>query len=124
MKNLGEFSLKEVSELLKIPESKILSFEKKGILPDIMKNTNGKYILFKEDIICLNLIISFENLGVCDKEISRILKLAFNKEESLENRKKNLKNYHEKVFSKVKTLQEKIKKIDKSIPLCHINKLC
>ena len=105
-----EYKIKEVSEITNISQSKIRYYEKKGLLPEFKRDKNNIRVFSEKDIELLNLIRCLRNIGMSVKEIrtnldilsdSKNNQLAINilmeHRSKLEEQRKILKNYIEKI---------------------------
>ncbi|MDV8113918.1 MerR family transcriptional regulator [Paraclostridium bifermentans] len=105
-----EYKIKEVSEITNISQSKIRYYEKEGLLPEFKRDKNNIRVFSEKDIELLNLIRCLRNIGMSVKEIRTNLdilsdnknnQLAINilmeHRSKLEEQRKILKNYIEKI---------------------------
>lgn len=105
-----EYKIKEVSEITNISQSKIRYYEKEGLLPEFKRDKNNIRVFSEKDIDLLNLIRCLRNIGMSVKEIRTNLdilsdnknnQLAINilmeHRSKLEEQRKILKNYIEKI---------------------------
>lgn len=105
-----EYKIKEVSEITNISQSKIRYYEKERLLPEFKRDKNNIRVFSEKDIELLNLIRCLRNIGMSVKEIRTNLdilsdnknnQLAINilmeHRSKLEEQRKILKNYIEKI---------------------------
>lgn len=105
-----EYKIKEVSEITNISQSKIRYYEKEGLLPEFKRDKNNIRVFSEKDIDLLNLIRCLRNIGMSVREIRTNLdilsdnknnQLAINilmeHRSKLEEQRKILKNYIEKI---------------------------
>lgn len=64
-----EYKIKDVSEITNISESKIIYYEKNGLLPKVKRDKNNIRIFLEKDIELLNLIKCLRNVGMTINEI-------------------------------------------------------
>ena len=105
-----EYKIKEVSKITNISQSKIRYYEKEGLLPEFKRDKNNIRVFSEKYIELLNLIRCLRNIGMSVKEIRTNLDiladsnnnqlaitLLIEHRNKLEEQRKILKNYIEKI---------------------------
>ncbi len=65
------YHIKEISEITKIPQSKIRYYEKEGVLPEFNRDKNNVRVFSDKDIELINLVKCLRNIGMPMKEIQK-----------------------------------------------------
>lgn len=81
-----QYTIKEVSEMTKLPISTLRYYDKMGLLPGLKRKESGYRVFSDGDIEMLKILDSFKKAGLQIKDMQHYLALAFQGESTLAER--------------------------------------
>ncbi|MDH6365704.1 DNA-binding transcriptional MerR regulator [Enterococcus sp. PF1-24] len=107
------YSIKEAADKLKVTKHTLYYYEKADLLPPIARDHKGNRIYTDSDISWIYLICCLRDIHMPIQFIHTYVKLLFDENSSLQNRKEMLLTFQEKVnqdIQKYLTIQQLISK--------------
>ncbi len=102
------YSMKEVSEMMNLPQSTIRYYDKEGLLPFIERKSSGYRIFSESDIQMMQIIECFKNTGMSIKEIKHFIDLLKMGDASLEERYNLFVEREKIVLKQMENLQKQL----------------
>lgn len=100
-----EYSIKQVSEKMKLTIPTIRYYEKEGLLPPVNRKDSGTRIFRDNDLEWLGLICCLRNTGMPVKNIKQFVKWCLEGDSTIDNRIEILLEHKESVNEQIKVLQ-------------------
>lgn len=111
------YSIAEASKMAGVPASTIRYYEKEGLLPRINR-TSGCMRRFEDgDIEWLNFIVCFLKTGMPLASVKKIVELAQQGDDTIEERKKILRDHREELQKRQRELDEAMAAVEKKLKL-------
>ena len=112
---IEKYTIKEVSEIMKLPISTIRYYDKEGLLPFIERKASGYRIFTESDIQMLQIIECFKSTGMSIKEIKQFIEWVKMGDNSLQQRYELFLERKRVVEEQMSTLQKQMKEIHHKI---------
>ena len=112
---IEKYTIKEVSEIMKLPISTIRYYDKEGLLPFIERKASGYRIFTESDIQMLQIIECFKSTGMSIKEIKQFIEWVKMGDNSLQQRYELFLERKRVVEEQMTTLQKQMKVIHHKI---------
>lgn len=109
--------INEVKKMFNISTSTLRFYEKEGILPKINRDKNGRRIYDDSELEWLQLVIALKDTGMALEQIKEYLTMAYQGDETLEERRKILLEHRQSVEEKLSLTLNHLEKINKKIIL-------
>jgi DNA-binding transcriptional MerR regulator len=109
------YTIKQVSEKVKLTVHTLRFYDKEGLLPFVQRNNSGIRIFTESDVEWLSLICCLKNTGMPLKQIKEYIQWCFDGETTLENRRKMLVEHRSIVIKQISELQHNLETINYKI---------
>ncbi|MFF2911616.1 MerR family transcriptional regulator [Paenibacillus sp. NPDC057934] len=109
------FSIKEASEKLGCPPSTIRYYEKEGLLPNLKRDPHGNRMFEKKDLDWMRLMTCLRHTGMQVTDMKRIVKLAFEGDETVPLRREIFENHKKELLKRQKELDMAFEAVDKKL---------
>lgn len=111
------FTINEVKKMFNISSSTLRFYENEGILPKISRDNNGRRVYDESQLEWLQLVIALKDTGMALNTIKEYLLMAYEGDETLEQRRKILLEHKQSVENKLSITLNHLEKINKKIIL-------
>lgn len=112
---MEKYTIKEVSEIIKLPISTIRYYDKEGLLPFIERKASGYRIFTETDIQMLQVIECFKSTGMSIKEIKQFIEWVKIGDNSLQQRYELFLERKRVVEEQMSTLKKQMNVINHKI---------
>ena len=109
------YSMKQVSEKMKIPEYTLRYYEKEGLLPAIRRSRGGVRRFSEEDLEWLGLVFCLKNTGMPIKKIREFVDLSRRAEQTLPQRCEILMAHKRDVEGRIASMKKQLAKVNQKI---------
>ncbi|WP_100487816.1 MerR family transcriptional regulator [Sporolactobacillus pectinivorans] len=110
-------SVKEVSDILRMPMSTIRFYDKKGLLPFIARDENGYRRFEEEDLFWLELVRCMRSTGMSIDTLKHVALLHMKGPETIGEREQIFNHQKKRLRDEQKRIDEAIAKIDKKLDI-------
>ena len=100
------YSIKEISEMTRLPASTLRYYDKQGLLPSLKRDANNVRIFDDDDYRTLKIIECLKKSGLSIKDIKEFIDAAGQGDKSLNQRLKIFKKRRDFLKRELKDLQE------------------
>ncbi|KOP29313.1 MerR family transcriptional regulator [Exiguobacterium sp. BMC-KP] len=111
------YSINEVEKMFGLPASTLRFYEKKGLLPQINRDTGGRRKYTQPELEWLQLVIALRNTGMTIDEIKAYVVLIQDESVSLEERRAFLFAHKQSVEAKMAQMFSNLEKINRKVAI-------
>jgi len=111
------YSINEVEKMFGLPASTLRFYEKKGLLPQINRDTGGRRKYTQPELEWLQLVIALRNTGMTIDEIKAYVVLIQDDSVSLEERRAFLFAHKQSVEAKMAQMFSNLEKINRKVAI-------
>jgi len=111
------YSINEVEKMFGLPASTLRFYEKKGLLPQINRDTGGRRKYTQPELEGLQLVIALRNTGMTIDEIKAYVVLIQDESVSLEERRAFLFAHKQSVEAKMAQMFSNLEKINRKVAI-------
>ena len=111
------YTIKEVSEMMRIPTSTIRYYDRKGLLPCVERGTSGYRAFSEENIRALRLIVCLKTTGMTLDDIHTFFEWVSQGESTMQKRYEMFLKQRRVVEDQIKELNKTLEIIDFKCPL-------
>ncbi|TVY10732.1 MerR family transcriptional regulator [Paenibacillus cremeus] len=105
-------SISEASAKFNIPESTIRYYEKKGLLPLIERDENGRRLFSENQMALLETVICLKNTHMPISGIKQYMDWIIEGDQTIELRLEMMNNHKQAVLAEIALMTESLKRID------------
>lgn len=109
------YLIKDVVKITGITSHTLRYYEKEGILPPIDRDSGGRRVYSDENLTWIDIVSCLKATKMPVAQIKEIVRLSIIGDETIEERKKILKDHRLEMVRQLDELKNSIKKIDKKI---------
>ena len=109
------YSMKQVSEKMKIPEYTLRYYEKEGLLPAIRRSRGGIRRFTEEDLEWLGLVFCLKGTGMPIKRIREFIELSGQGDQTLPQRCEILLAHKRDVENRIASMKTQLDKVNQKI---------
>ena len=106
------FSMKQACEQTNLPYETLKFYCNQGLIPNVKRNSNNYRIFDENDIAWINSLNCLRNCGMSISEMKDYIKLCFEGESTIPERKEILAIKRQSLLEQQKLIQESIDYID------------
>mgnify|MGYP000846235965 FL=1 len=111
------YSINEVEKMFGLPASTLRFYEKKGLLPQINRDTGGRRKYTQPELEWLQLVIALRNTGMTIDEIKAYVVLIQDESITLEERRAFLFAHKQSVEAKMAQMFSNLEKINRKVAI-------
>jgi DNA-binding transcriptional MerR regulator len=111
------YSINEVAKQFNLSPYTIRFYDKEGLLPFISRNRSGNRVFTDSDLNLFRLICCLKNTGMQIKDIKKYIDLVMQGTDTIEIRKKLLRDHREEIRKQMDALKESLCLIDSKIEI-------
>ncbi len=108
-------SISEVSAKFNIPESTLRYYEKKGLLPRIERDENGRRLFSEVQMALLQTVICLKNTRMPIKEIKQYMDWIQEGDATIERRLEMMTKHKQNVLDEISLMTDSLQGIDEKI---------
>lgn len=109
------YLIKDVVKITGITAHTLRYYEKEGILPPIDRDSGGRRVYSDENLTWIDIVTCLKATRMPVALIKEIVRLSIIGDETIEERKKILKDHRLEMVAQLEDLKKSIEKIDKKI---------
>lgn len=106
------YTIKEVSEITKLPASTLRYYEKEQLLPEVERNSSGNRVYTERDLDWISIITCLKNTDMPIKSIKKFVVLCALGDSTLEERRQMVLTHKQAVELRIVELQHHLEHID------------
>jgi DNA-binding transcriptional MerR regulator len=115
------YSIDEVAKRFHLSPYTIRFYDKEGLLPFISRNKSGNREFTESDLNLFRLICCLKNTGMQIKDIKVYIDLVMRGTDTIELRKKILREHREKIIKQMDAFRESLDLVDSKIEIYESN---
>lgn len=106
-----EYSIQQVSEIMRIRPTVLRFYEKEGLLPSVRRTRSGIRRYDKEDLEWIGLIVCLKNTGMSIKQIKNFVALCVEGDGTLKERCEMLYEHKRSVEAQIEKMHQHLEKV-------------
>ena len=112
-----DYSIKEISEQLRIPASTLRYYEKRGLIGPLRRSTGQVRVFSEEDLKLLQIIQCLKRTGMPVEEIREFVGLIRQGDATLEQRTALFEHHKAQIEHQIEQLQENLAVLERKMKL-------